>query len=161
MLSAFRVIALCVAVPAVVLLAADDTRAGPRSDPLTGVWETEGGKSRVHIHSCAEPDRLCGTLIWTHNGDLSKIGLRILSGFAFDPDNARWSGGEIVDPRSGKDYRARLNPLGGDELEVEGCWFIFCGGQVWVRVPARRVDAATGQDSPSAGHASPVLTEDD
>jgi len=161
MLSSLRASLLFAAFFAALSPVAGPAHAGPRSDALTGVWETEGGKSRVHIHSCAEPDRLCGTLIWTHNGDLSKIGLRILSGFAFDPDNARWSGGEIVDPRSGKDYRARLNPLGGDELEVEGCWFIFCGGQVWTRVPARRVDAATGQDSPSAGHASPVLTEDD
>ena len=114
--------------------------AGQKSDALTGVWETEGGKSRVHIHGCANTDTLCGTLIWTHNGDLSKIGIRILSDFSFDPEKECWSGGEIVDPRSGKDYRAYLVPQAEDALEVEGCWFIFCGGQTWTRVPPRTVD---------------------
>lgn len=114
--------------------------AGQQSDALTGVWETEGGKSRVHIHGCGETGKLCGTLIWTRNGDLSKIGIRILSGFSFDSEKEHWSGGEIVDPRSGKDYRAYLVPQADNLLEVEGCWFIFCGGQTWNRIPARTVD---------------------
>jgi uncharacterized protein (DUF2147 family) len=46
-----------------------------------------------------------------------------------------WAGGEILDPDTGKIYRARLKPLnGGAQLQVRGYLGPFYRTQVWQRV---------------------------
>ncbi|MDE2408222.1 MAG: DUF2147 domain-containing protein [Xanthomonadaceae bacterium] len=45
-----------------------------------------------------------------------------------------WSGGRVLDPENGKDYRAKLELLdGGRKLGMSGCIAFFCRQQVWLR----------------------------
>ncbi len=61
-------------------------------------------------------------------------GMVILWGVKRDGDT--WSGGQILDPKSGKVYKVKLKPIeGGDKLEVRGyIGFSLLGRtQVWER----------------------------
>ena len=50
-------------------------------------------------------------------------------------DKALWDGGDILDPKNGKVYRARLKPVdGGKKLEMRGYIGPFYRTQVWLRV---------------------------
>jgi uncharacterized protein (DUF2147 family) len=50
-------------------------------------------------------------------------------------DEAIWAGGEILDPETGKTYRARLKLVdGGKQLEIRGYFGLFYRTQVWQRV---------------------------
>lgn len=119
--------------------AAVPARAGPESDALYGVWETAGGESRVLIQPCPEEEGVCGSLVWTASGREKNIGKTILSNFRLS--DGRWEGGQIHDPRDGSAWRAKLDLRAEDQLRVRGCWFVFCGGQTWTRVPTERVEA--------------------
>ena len=60
-------------------------------------------------------------------------GMIILWGLKADGDD-RWSGGRVLDPENGKDYRARLELQGGGHrLAMAGCISIFCRQQIWLR----------------------------
>jgi len=60
-------------------------------------------------------------------------GLVILWGLRADGDGG-WSGGRVLDPENGKDYRAKLALLqGGRALGMSGCIAMFCRQQVWRR----------------------------
>ena len=60
-------------------------------------------------------------------------GLVILWGLRPDGDGG-WSGGRVLDPENGKDYRAKLALLeGGRTLGMSGCIAVFCRQQVWQR----------------------------
>jgi uncharacterized protein (DUF2147 family) len=60
------------------------------------------------------------------NGDLKDrplVGLQILSGFT--QDGSQWSGGQILDPETGKIYRASLSlEDGGKKLRLHGYFLI-------------------------------------
>jgi uncharacterized protein (DUF2147 family) len=74
------------------------------------------------------------------------IGLEILRGMR--PDGDEWSGGEILDPESGKTYKAKMHlENGGKQLLVRGYigFSLFGRSQTWQRASDR--DAA----SPIAG----------
>ena len=60
-------------------------------------------------------------------------GMAILWGLK--PDGAgKWSGGRVLDPENGKDYKAKLELLeGGRKLGMSGCIAFICRQQVWVR----------------------------
>lgn len=120
---------------------ASTARAEPAVDDVLGVWQTENGKSRIHIHECDGEGRICGTLIWSRNGSGKRLGSRILADFVFE--DGRWTDGRIVDPRDGSAYRAKLELESEDTLRVRGCWFIFCGGQDWTRISTQRVESDT------------------
>ena len=46
----------------------------------------------------------------------------------------QWSGGRVLDPENGKDYKAKLELLeGGSKLGMSGCIAFLCRQQVWVR----------------------------
>ena len=51
------------------------------------------------------------------------------------PDAAgKWSGGRVLDPENGKDYKARIELLdGGRKLGMSGCIAFICRQQVWLR----------------------------
>ncbi|WP_334165364.1 DUF2147 domain-containing protein [Phenylobacterium sp.] len=122
------------------------------ADPVEGEWLTPGGAAKVHIAPCqGRPDRLCGAIVWlrdaldkagrpvrdTANPDPALRG-RALVGLPFIRDfrrveTARWTGGKIYDPQTGKTYdsRLRLNPDG--TLKLEGCVLVVCQGQTWRR----------------------------
>lgn len=61
-------------------------------------------------------------------------GLTIL--WALRPDGGgKWSGGRVLDPENGKDYKAKIELLdGGRKLGMSGCIAFFCRQQVWVRL---------------------------
>jgi len=119
--------------------AAGAAMAEPRSERVLGFWETENGKSRVQIHECDGGERTCGTLVWSRKGSGKHLGTQILSDFVYE--DGRWRDGRIVDPRDGDAYRAKLELEDEQRLKVRGCWFIFCGGQTWKRIPAERVES--------------------
>lgn len=105
--------------------------------PLLGDWLTENEDAKVRLEACG--NKLCGRLVWledpldeTGQPDLDDknpdpslrdrpvLGLVILRGFDLRPDDgARWTGGSIYDPESGKTYKAQLE-LEGDVLAMRG-----------------------------------------
>jgi uncharacterized protein (DUF2147 family) len=125
--------------PALLLAALAGLHAGPSRAAETpiGTWVTQEGDARVRIEPCdRDPERLCGRITWVAEppdpGEPSPVGVRLLSGFAPD-DHGGWGGGEVVDPRSGKTYAAKLALRSPDRLEVSGCLLFFCAGQTWAR----------------------------
>ena len=78
------------------------------------------------------PDPACTRCTGANRGKPIK-GLSILWGL--QPDGAgKWSGGRVLDPENGKDYRAKLELLdGGRKLGVSGCIAFLCRQQVWLR----------------------------
>jgi uncharacterized protein (DUF2147 family) len=67
--------------------------------------------------------------------DRPLIGLQVLSGFKWDGN--RWSGGQVLDPETGKIYRASLElEDGGAKLRLHGYIGIplFGRTQYWLRV---------------------------
>ena len=60
-------------------------------------------------------------------------GLVILWGLRSD-GAGKWSGGRVLDPENGKNYKAKLELLdGGSKLGMSGCITFLCRQQVWVR----------------------------
>lgn len=131
---------------AVALASAVPARADPQ-----GLWETEGGKSRVLIEPCNSG--LCGRIVWLQNSVNSDgtdvldtknadealrsrpvIGIELLSGFSETGSN-RWTGGRIYNPEDGKTYSSRLALRDDGTLRVGGCVLFICKSQTWVRVP--------------------------
>ena len=62
------------------------------------------------------------------------FGLQILSGMK--KDGKEWNGGKILDPNSGKEYKAKMSLNGNDKLEVRAFIGISLVGrtQTWQRV---------------------------
>jgi uncharacterized protein (DUF2147 family) len=115
--------------------AAAQAPAGP-----VGVWVTQDGDARVKVEPChRHQERLCGYMVWVADaeaapasGASSLVGFRLLSRFVPD-GRGGWTGGEILDPRSGRAYRAKMALRSPDELQVSGCFLVFCGSQIWRR----------------------------
>jgi len=81
-----------------------------------GVWETKNG-THITIEKCA--DKICG---FTDNRT------QIL--YDFD-ENLK---GMIKDPRNGKQYSSRIKIIDENNIEVAGCFIIFCKKQMWKKV---------------------------
>ncbi len=132
---------------AMLALATQPVRA--EKAPL-GRWLTAGGKSQVEIAPCG--DRLGGRIVWlkepldedgkpkrdVKNKDESLrqrpiLGLPLLQGFKRLEDGS-WGEGSIYNPEDGDTYRSQMRLVGDDELQVEGCVFIFCKAQTWKKV---------------------------
>ncbi|WP_314241999.1 DUF2147 domain-containing protein [Empedobacter tilapiae] len=62
------------------------------------------------------------------------LGMQILSGLK--KDGKEWNGGKILDPNSGKEYKAKMSLNGNDKLDVRGFIGISLVGrtQTWQRV---------------------------
>ena len=62
------------------------------------------------------------------------LGMQILSGLK--KDGKEWNGGKIIDPNSGKEYKATMSLNGNDKLDVRGFIGISLVGrtQTWQRV---------------------------
>ena len=62
------------------------------------------------------------------------LGMQILSGMK--KDGKEWNGGKILDPNSGKEYKAKMSLNGSDKLDVRGYIGISLVGrtQTWQRV---------------------------
>mgnify|MGYP001594836686 CR=1 FL=1 len=78
------------------------------------------------------PNPVCDECKGAHHGKPIK-GMVTLWGLAAD-GRGRWSGGRVLDPENGKDYKAKLELLdGGRKLGMSGCIAFLCRQQVWVR----------------------------
>ncbi|MBE0626024.1 MAG: DUF2147 domain-containing protein [Burkholderiales bacterium] len=62
------------------------------------------------------------------------IGMTILTGLKKEGDNV-WGGGQILDPKNGKTYNAKVTLIdGGKKLEMRGSILFFGRTQTWIRV---------------------------
>ncbi|GGY14514.1 DUF2147 domain-containing protein [Paludibacterium paludis] len=122
------------------------------ADSAAGVWkniddETHQAKALIQISEAGggelsgkiikllhKPDAVCDKC----EGDLKDKpvnGMTILWGLKKDGESA-WSGGKILDPKSGKVYSAKMKLIdGGKKLEVRGFLGVSLLGrsQVWER----------------------------
>lgn len=126
----------------------------PRQQPSpTGLWntisDTDGkptavveirevdheltGTVRALLVPADSVDSICGKCPGDRRGQRI-VGMEILRGLHADGDE--WTGGEILDPESGKTYRAKLKLIDhGEKLEVRGYigFSMFGRSQTWIR----------------------------
>ncbi|MDX1838031.1 DUF2147 domain-containing protein [Legionella taurinensis] len=137
--SLFAVLVMMLFVPAVMA-------ASP-----AGTWTTIDdvtGKKRAVVRINVSGNTLSGTIVKVYpqagdTGICSKCpggfkgkpiqGLRFVWGLK-DKGNGEWDGGQILDPKTGKVYRAKMS-LKGNKLYVRGYVGVSALGrtQVWVR----------------------------
>lgn len=116
-----------------------------------GTWTTfddKTGKKRAIVRLVQSGDTLSGTIIqvFPEPGDTGKCvncpgvfkdkpikGLQFLWGLK-DKGHGEWSDGQILDPKTGKIYRAKMT-LKGNKLSVRGYLGVSILGrtQVWTR----------------------------
>jgi uncharacterized protein (DUF2147 family) len=136
-----------------VLLAGVAVAAPAMAGDPTGMWMTQGGKSRVRIANCG--GALCGTIAWLNepddpetgrpktdkrNADASRrnrplIGVAIMLAMkpAGTPD--KWAG-QVYNAEDGKTYSGSMTLRNANALKLEGCALggLICKGQTWTRV---------------------------
>jgi uncharacterized protein (DUF2147 family) len=128
---------------------------GAEQKGILGVWQTEGGESRVEIFMCGE--KFCGRIIWLQNPihmgnevisapiidrknpdpalrNRPVLGLIILNGFIAEGENT-WGSGTCYDPKSGKTYRGKIYLIAPNKLVLRGYIGIplFGRSSVWTR----------------------------
>ena len=141
-----------IAFASVLLLLAAATEAQSPSSAV-GRWKsiddaTGKAKSVVEIYQAKDgrlagkvveildlkdgPNPACDECKGANQGKPIK-GMLILWGLR--PDGAgKWSGGRVLDPENGKDYKAKLQLLdGGRKLGMSGCVAFLCRQQAWLR----------------------------
>ena len=149
----------CVSIPVItlaLLIAAAGAWAQHAASSPLGLWRTfddrtgrERGLVRIfesngaffgrieHVSDPEEAKQVC-TKCRGDRHDKPIVGLDFLRGLRPDGD-ARWSGGEVVDPETGDSYRAsmRLEDK-GNKLVVRGSVLggLFGRSQTWIRAPA-------------------------
>ncbi len=117
-----------------------------------GVWKTiddETGKAKSHVEIFEKDGKLYGKVvkILTAGKENAKCteckgalkdkpinGMQILKGLK--KDGKEWNGGTIIDPNSGKEYKAKMTLNGSNKLDVRGYVGISLVGrtQTWERV---------------------------
>lgn len=134
------------------VLAQGSAKASTSASPV-GVWKTiddETGKAKAlisisevggqlsgKIEKLIDPDEPANPKCDKCEGarkDQPVTGMTILWGLK--PDGSEWNGGEILDPKNGKIYRAKAKLVdGGKKLEVRGFIGMALLGrtQTWVR----------------------------
>lgn len=106
---------------------------------IEGIFQTQanddGNVGMVQFAPCG--GGWCGKLIKSFDAQgnelqTDKIGVTMVNGMT-DQGGGKFSGGTILDPGNGKNYRSEMQ-LSGDSLKVKGCVAVFCKTQSWVRV---------------------------
>ena len=117
-----------------------------------GIWKTiddETKQAKSYVEIFEKDGKLYGkvTKILTKGKEDAKctdcsgalknkpiLGMQILSGMK--KDGKEWNGGKILDPNSGKEYKAKMSLNGSDKLDVRGYIGISLVGrtQTWQRV---------------------------
>ncbi|MDH1882030.1 DUF2147 domain-containing protein [Empedobacter sp. GD03797] len=117
-----------------------------------GIWKTiddETKQAKSYVEIFEKDGKLYGkvTKILTKGKEAAKctdcsgalknkpiLGMQILSGLK--KDGKEWNGGKIIDPNSGKEYKAKMSLNGNDKLDVRGFIGISLVGrtQTWQRV---------------------------
>lgn len=100
------------------------------------IYETKSGKLQGEVIKILTPgkeDAICDKCDGEKKNKPIK-GMVILWGL--DKDGDTWSGGSILDPNSGKKYKASLKLKGKDKLDVRGYLGVSLFGrtQTWERV---------------------------
>ncbi|MDO8455571.1 MAG: DUF2147 domain-containing protein [Burkholderiaceae bacterium] len=63
------------------------------------------------------------------------LGMEILRGLKKADGKDVWEGGNVLDPKNGKIYRATVTPIeGGQKLQLRGYIAFFYRTQTWIRV---------------------------
>lgn len=121
--------------PAGVWRSVDD-KTGEAKAEIRITDEADGLHGRIEklLKKGADPAALC-VECKDDRKDKPMIGLEIIRGGKKEADKDVWSGGKIIDPENGKEYRASLTPVeGGAKLEVRGFLGPFWRTQTWQRV---------------------------
>ena len=131
--------------------------AAPTGTP-TGTWLNEDKDGIIEIGDCGvlaggpPANALCGVVVWLknpidaatgkpqvdrNNVDLTKRGLPIMGMQVvaqMQPSNTpgRWDG-RVYDLDTGKTYNGSLIVKSDTQLRVQGCQFLICQGEEWVR----------------------------
>ena len=145
----FRWVLSCVLAAGLVVVAAAET------DSPAGLWKTiddktgkerslvrivenngifEGKVEKIFEQSDDDPNHLCKKCEGERK-DKPIIGMTFLWGLKKDGD--QYGGGEILDPKNGKIYRAKMRLTeGGRKLEVRGYigLSLFGRSQTWLRL---------------------------
>jgi uncharacterized protein (DUF2147 family) len=119
------------------------------SDPIHGIWITNGD-GRVELAPCeSDVSKLCGALIdapdLRDNPDLRDgrnpdeslrdrplMGVLIVD--SFEPRGDQWRPGVIYDPEEGmRVTRGHLKLKDHDTVEIRGCVTVVCRTQTWTR----------------------------
>lgn len=113
----------------------DDTK---KEKSLVRITENQGlytGRIEKLLDPATDPKAVCDQCS-DDRKDKPLQGLEILRGIQqSESDKTVYEGGQIVDPKNGKSYRARLKPVnGGAQLELRGYLGPFYRTQVWQRV---------------------------
>lgn len=100
------------------------------------IYETKSGNLQGEVVKILDPTRenaVCTACTGTRK-DKPVKGMVILWGLKKEGDE--WSGGQILDPEKGKQYKCYIKPKGNKQLEVRGyVGFSLIGRtQVWQRV---------------------------
>ena len=112
----------------------DDATGQPKS--VVEVYQARDGSLAGRVAEILDtkdgPNPACDKCKGALHGKPIK-GMVILWGLK--PDAAgKWSGGRVLDPENGKDYKARIELLdGGRKLGMSGCIAFICRQQVWIR----------------------------
>jgi uncharacterized protein (DUF2147 family) len=130
------------------------------ADAVLGHWYTAEDSAQVHIERV--DGAIVGQLVWLDSPtydeegdpefgeprrdrenpdealqDRPIIGLGMLKDFTYDEAEAKWTGGTIYDPESGKEYKCQMTLEDPDTLNVRGYIGLPQLGrtEVWRRVP--------------------------
>ncbi|MDW8335145.1 MAG: DUF2147 domain-containing protein [Bacteroidia bacterium] len=123
-------------------------------DAVCGKWLTGSKEGHVEIYK-AKDGKYYGKICWlknpnnpdgtpkldTKNPDEAArkkpiMGLLVLRGFSYDPDEKEWVDGKIYDPKNGNDYSCTMSLKDANTLNVRGYIGISLLGrtEVWERV---------------------------
>jgi len=113
----------------------DDTK---KEKSLVRITESNGvfsGRIEKLLDPDTKQDSVCEDCTDDRKGK-PVLGMNILRNLKQNADDkALFDGGDVLDPKNGKIYRARLKPVdGGKKLEMRGYIGPFYRTQVWHRV---------------------------
>jgi uncharacterized protein (DUF2147 family) len=117
------------ALAAIAAIAADTA-----PENIQGRWSNPDHTVVVDIAPCS--GGLCGTVVWAtaqaqqdaRRGTPQLIGTPILT--ELQPGDGVWKGKLFV-PDADIRAEGKLEPMGADQLKVEGCEFGICKSQLW------------------------------
>jgi len=111
------------------------------ADPA-GVWMVADQSATIRIEPCA--DGYWGVIDWerqagmdTKNPDPARRGRPLLGTpilIGMKPGEANEWQGKVYNPKDGSYYKASISLTNPDALKLEGCMWVFCGGETWTRV---------------------------
>jgi uncharacterized protein (DUF2147 family) len=97
-----------------------------------------GGVVSGKVDKILDPEAKPGELCVECNDerkDKPILGMEILRGLKKVDGKDVWEGGNVLDPKNGKIYKATVTPIeGGQKLQMRGYIGFFYKTQIWIRV---------------------------